>query len=125
MGCKVSNRSWKIRINRILVFLLIAALGTQLSPVISHAVDLSDNTPPTLVSMSIVGPSTVSLGIPSSITFRYVFKDNKNRVGIRNHGFSGSAGGYISVTCDGATLTSVSDETGITTTMTTVCQAIF
>ena len=121
MGCKVSNRSWKIRINRILVFLLIAALGTQLSPVISHAVDLSDNTPPTLVSMSIVGPSTVALGIPGSITFRYVFKDNKNRVGIRNHGFSGSAGGYISVTCDGASLTSVSDETGITTTMTTVC----
>ena len=122
MNGNVSRHSkWHLWFERALSTVLIVALGTPLNLVNAQAVDLSDSTPPTLVSMSIVGPSTVTLGIPSSITFRYVFHDNKNRVGLRNIGFSGSAGGYISVTCDNSTLTSESAETGVTTTMTVVC----
>ena len=85
---------------------------------VTKAANLSDSTPPVLVSVSLLSSPVLIRGIPSNYSIKIVIRDDLNTAYANNGGFRTPNGAYINAICSTGKFSSstVTDSSGVTTT---------
>jgi hypothetical protein len=102
---------------RAVIQLLIVSLSVfVLTP--AKAANLSDSTPPVLISATLMSSPILVRGLPDKISIKVVVRDDLNATYVMNGGFKTANGMYINAICSTGRFSSstVTDSTGVTTT---------
>ena len=104
-------------LKRAVIQLLLVSVGLfAVTP--ARAANLSDSTPPVLISVTLMSSPILVRGVPDKISIKVVVRDDLNATYVLNGGFKTANGGYINAICSTGRFSSstVTDSSGVTTT---------